>query len=141
MPCTFAPSAHAVHNRQTTTLTRLTNRNRLVAPRYTIFTSIFARLCRLASPRTLTSYIILHCLFRGGEIPLVSHKSKGSIIQRACPFLNRAINYNLFLRLSALANYDMTPLYGKSQILDAFIGNMDRSISARVTRFLHITRQ
>ena len=42
---------------------------------------------------------------------------------------------------AAIADYDVIPLQGKTRILDAFIDNMDRSISAKVTRFLHLIRQ
>ena len=38
-----------------------------------------------------------------------------------------------------IANYDIIPANGSSKILDAFIDNKDRSISHKVTRFLHIT--
>ena len=38
-----------------------------------------------------------------------------------------------------IADYDVTPLQGKTRILDAFIDNMDRSLAGKVTRFLHIT--
>ncbi len=42
---------------------------------------------------------------------------------------------------AAIANYDVIPLNGKTRILDAFIDNMDRSITSKVTRFLHITQK
>ena len=42
---------------------------------------------------------------------------------------------------AAIADYDIIPLNGKSRILDAFIDNMDRSITSKVTRFLHLTQR
>ena len=41
---------------------------------------------------------------------------------------------------AAIADYDIIPLNGKTRILDAFIDNMDRSLSSKVTRFLHLTQ-
>lgn len=48
---------------------------------------------------------------------------------------------NSTLISAAIANYDVIPLNGKTRILDAFIDNMDRSITSKVTRFLHITQK
>ena len=42
---------------------------------------------------------------------------------------------------AAIADYDIIPLNGKTRILDAFIDNMDRSITSKVTRFLHLTQK
>lgn len=42
---------------------------------------------------------------------------------------------------AAIADYDIVPQSGKSRILDAFIDNMDRSITSKVTRFLHLTQK
>lgn len=42
---------------------------------------------------------------------------------------------------AAIADYDIIPQNGKSRILDAFIDNMDRSITSKVTRFLHFTQK
>ena len=42
---------------------------------------------------------------------------------------------------AAIADYDIIPLSGKTRILDAFIDNMDRSITSKVTRFLHLTQK
>lgn len=42
---------------------------------------------------------------------------------------------------AAVADYDITPLNGKSRVLDAFIDKKDRSIGACITRFLHITNK
>ena len=41
---------------------------------------------------------------------------------------------------AAIADYDIIPQGGKTRILDAFIDNMDRSITSKVTRFLHLTQ-
>ena len=40
---------------------------------------------------------------------------------------------------AAIADYDVIPVEGRTRILDAFIDNMDRSLTGKVTRFLHIT--
>jgi len=42
---------------------------------------------------------------------------------------------------AAIADYDIIPQGGKTRILDAFIDNMDRSITSKVTRFLHLTQK
>lgn len=42
---------------------------------------------------------------------------------------------------AAIADYDIIPQNGKSRILDAFIDNMDRSLTSKVTRFLHLTQK
>ena len=42
---------------------------------------------------------------------------------------------------AAIADYDIIPLSGKSRILDAFIDNMDRSLTSKVTRFFHLTQE
>ena len=39
---------------------------------------------------------------------------------------------------AAIADYDVIPLHGASRILDAFIDNMDRSVSGRLSRFMHL---
>jgi len=41
---------------------------------------------------------------------------------------------------AAIADYDVTPLKGKTILLDAFIDNMDRTLAGKITRFLHISR-
>ena len=41
---------------------------------------------------------------------------------------------------AAIADYDVTPLNGKSRLLDAFIDNKDRTLTGTVTRFLHKTK-
>ena len=40
---------------------------------------------------------------------------------------------------AAIADYDIIPQQGTTRILDAFIDNMDRSLSHKLTRFLHLT--
>ena len=40
---------------------------------------------------------------------------------------------------ASVADYDIIPLYGKTRVLDAYIDNMDRSLSGSFSRFLHIT--
>ena len=42
---------------------------------------------------------------------------------------------------AAIADYDIIPQQGKTRILDAFIDNMDRSITHKVTRFLHLSHK
>ena len=39
---------------------------------------------------------------------------------------------------AAIADYDIIPLNENSLVLEAFVDNMDRSITHKVTRFLHI---
>ncbi|MCR5240386.1 MAG: hypothetical protein K6E15_09555, partial [Prevotella sp.] len=40
-----------------------------------------------------------------------------------------------------IADYDIIPAKGYSRILDAFIDNKDRSLTHKMTRFLHITQK
>ena len=42
---------------------------------------------------------------------------------------------------AVIADYDIIPQSGKTRVLDAFIDNMDRSITSKVTRFLHLTQK
>lgn len=42
---------------------------------------------------------------------------------------------------AAIADYDIIPQSGKTRILDAFIDNMDRSLTSKVTRFLYLTQK
>ena len=42
---------------------------------------------------------------------------------------------------AAIADYDVIPLHGKTRLLDAFIDNMDKTLTGKVSRFLHITKQ
>lgn len=39
---------------------------------------------------------------------------------------------------ACIADYDVIPLRGNTRLLDAFIDNMDRSVSGRLSRFMHI---
>ena len=41
---------------------------------------------------------------------------------------------------AVIADYDIIPQGEKTRILDAFIDNMNRSITKKVTRFLHISQ-
>ena len=41
---------------------------------------------------------------------------------------------------ATIADYDVTPLKGKSRILDSFVDNMDRSLTSKLTRFLHMVK-
>ena len=42
---------------------------------------------------------------------------------------------------AAIADYDIIAQSGKTRILDAFVDNMDRSFTSKVTRFLHLTQK
>ena len=42
---------------------------------------------------------------------------------------------------AAIADYDVIPQTGNTRLLDAYIDNKNRSLSHKVTRFLHITNQ
>ena len=42
---------------------------------------------------------------------------------------------------ACIADYDVLPLHGATRLLDAFIDNMDRSLTSQVTRFLHLTQK
>ena len=42
---------------------------------------------------------------------------------------------------AAIADYDVIPQKGNTRLLDAYIDNKDRSLSHKMTRFLHITNQ
>ena len=42
---------------------------------------------------------------------------------------------------AAIADYDVIPLNGTTRILDEFIDNKDRSLTRKVTRFLHLTQK
>ena len=42
---------------------------------------------------------------------------------------------------ASIADYDIIPQRGKTRILDAFIDNMDRSLTSKVPRFLHISQK
>ncbi len=42
---------------------------------------------------------------------------------------------------AAIADYDIIPMSGHAQLLDAFIDNKNRSVLNRLSRFLHITKR
>ncbi len=42
---------------------------------------------------------------------------------------------------AAIADYDVIPQHDTTRILDAYIDNMDRSLTSKVTRFLHLTQK
>lgn len=42
---------------------------------------------------------------------------------------------------AVIADYDVLPLKGTIRLLEAFIDNKDRSLTRKVTRFLHVTKQ
>ena len=42
---------------------------------------------------------------------------------------------------AAIADFDVIPINGKTRLLDAFIDNMDRSLTGKVTRFLHMEKR
>ena len=39
---------------------------------------------------------------------------------------------------AAIADYDVVPMTGKTKVLEAFINNLDTSLTGKITRFLHI---
>ena len=47
---------------------------------------------------------------------------------------------NTTLIPAAIADYDIIPRHGATRLLDAFIDNMDTSLSGKITRFLHISQ-
>ena len=68
-------------------------------------------------------------------------------IEGDCKILVRSTGEEVLLKQgnstlipAAIADYDIIPQGGKTRILDAFIDNMDRSLSSKVTRFLHLTQ-
>ena len=69
-------------------------------------------------------------------------------IEGDCKIRVRSTGEEIFLKQgnstlipAAIADYDIIPQRGKSRILDAFIDNMDRSITSKVTRFFHLTQK
>lgn len=69
-------------------------------------------------------------------------------IEGDCEIHVRSTGESVFLRQgnsclipAAIADYDIVPQNGKTRILDAFIDNKDRSLSKKITRFLHITKK
>lgn len=76
------------------------------------------------------SFIIMMCI--EGDCKL-------RIRETGCEVLIKAGNSCLIP--ASIADYDVIPLNSRSIVLDAFIDNMDRSLSSLVTRFLHITNK
>ena len=69
-------------------------------------------------------------------------------IEGDCKILVRSTGEEVLLKQgnstlipAAIADYDIIPQSGKTRILDAFIDNMDRSLTSKVTRFLHISQK
>ncbi len=67
-------------------------------------------------------------------------------IQGDCKLRMRTTGEEVLLREGSsclvpatIADYDVIPIKGMTRVLDAFIDNKDRSLSRKVTRFLHIT--
>ena len=67
-------------------------------------------------------------------------------IEGDCKIRVRGSDDEIFLRQgcsalipAAIADYDIIPQQGKSRILDAFIDNMNRSLTGKMTRFFHIS--
>ena len=65
-----------------------------------------------------------------------------------CHIRMRSTGHDILLRQghsclipSAIADYDVIPAANHSLMLDAYLDNMDRSITGMVTRFLHITEK
>ncbi len=48
---------------------------------------------------------------------------------------------NSTLMPASIADFDVIPQQGSTRILDAYIDNMDRSLTSKVTRFLHISQK
>jgi len=69
-------------------------------------------------------------------------------IEGDCKILVRSTGEEVLLKQghstlipAAIANYDVIPQNDTTRILDAFIDNKDRSITRKVTRFLHLTQK
>ena len=63
-----------------------------------------------------------------------------------CKILIRSTGDEILLREghstlipAAIADYDIIPLQAKARLLESFIDNMDRSLTGKVSRFLHAT--
>ena len=80
--------------------------------------------------RKYDSFIITMCI--EGDCQIHVRKTGDDIILK---------QGNSTLIPAAIADYDVTPLLGTTRILDAFIDNMDRTFSHKLTRFLHLTKQ
>ena len=76
------------------------------------------------------SFIITMCL-RGDSIITIRSTGESIILREGYSALIPA----------AIADYDVTPVNGTAQLLDAYIDNKDRSLFSKATRFLHITRR
>lgn len=69
-------------------------------------------------------------------------------IEGACKIQVRSTGEEILLKEgnstlipASIADYDIIPQDGKTRILDAFIDNMDRSLTHKVTRFLHLSHK
>ena len=76
------------------------------------------------------SFIISMCI--AGDCKIRIRSTEDEIVLKAG---------NSTLIPAATADYDVIPLSNASKVLDAFIDNKDRSLSRKVTRFLHITKK
>ena len=74
------------------------------------------------------SFIITMCLEGDCQIKVRSTGDELLLRQGHCALIP-----------AILADYDVTPMYVTSRILDAFIDNKDRSLTHKVSRLLHIT--
>ncbi len=69
-------------------------------------------------------------------------KGDCKIVMRSAPYDEILLREgNSCLIPAAIADYDIVPLNGTSKVLDAFIDNKDRSLTRRITRFLHLTQK
>ena len=75
------------------------------------------------------SFIITMCL--EGACRIVIRHSGAEILLRQ--------GYSTLIP-AAIADYDVIPLTGRTRLLDAFIDNMDHSLSGSVNRFFHISQ-
>lgn len=74
------------------------------------------------------SFIITMCI--EGDCKICVHSTGEEILLK---------QGNSTLIPATIADYDIIPQNGKTRILDAFIDNMDRSLTSKVTRFLHLS--
>ena len=87
------------------------------------------------------SFNISMCLEGDCQIRIrPSVTSKLSIIHSPLSILTLKEGHTVLIP-AAIADYDVIPLHGKTRLLDAFIDNMDKSLTGTVSRFLHITKQ
>jgi len=75
------------------------------------------------------SFIITMCL--EGACRIVIRHSGAEILLRQ--------GYSTLIP-AAIADYDVIPLHARTRLLDAFIDNMDHSLSGSVNRFFHISQ-